>query len=363
MLITIVAGARPNFVKVAPIIRAIQSAKMNGADIDYRLVHTGQHFDQKMSGDFFDQLQIPAPHTNLQCHSGTAIQQTASIMCSFENELIQNKPDTVLVVGDVTSTMAASIAAKKLGIHTVHVEAGIRSGDLAMPEELNRIVTDAICDTFFTTSITASENLKASNISEKEIHFVGNTMIDSLLYHLDEIKKPLCWDALNLESKTYFLLTLHRPSNVDDPIKLQEILTELATLTKNTKVVFPVHPRTLACIESNQINCFDIQLITPQPYLEFIFLVKNAKGIITDSGGITEEATILNVPCITLRNTTERPETITHGTNVLVGDNRAQLAKMLNIIEEGNWKSSQGPALWDGNTAERIINILLCKKD
>ncbi|MFM1930494.1 MAG: hypothetical protein RL387_1822 [Bacteroidota bacterium] len=363
MLITIVAGARPNFVKVAPIIRAIQSAKMNGAAIDYRLVHTGQHFDQKMSGDFFDQLQIPQPHTNLQCHTGTAIQQTASIMCSFENELIQNRPDTVLVVGDVTSTMAAAMAAKKLGIHTVHVEAGIRSGDLTMPEELNRIVTDAICDTFFTTSVTASENLIASNIPEKQIHFVGNTMIDSLLYHLDEIKKPPCWDALNLEAKKYLLLTLHRPSNVDDPIKLQEILTEIATLTKNTQVVFPVHPRTLSCIESNQMNCHGIQLITPQPYLEFIYLVKNAKGIITDSGGITEEATMLNVPCITMRNTTERPETITDGTNVLVGDNRIQLAEMLGVMDDGHWKSNKGPALWDGKTSERIVNILLCKKD
>lgn len=363
MLITIVAGARPNFVKVAPIIRAIESAKNKGADIDYRLVHTGQHFDQKMSGDFFEQLQIPEPHTNLQCHSGTAIQQTASIMCSFEDELKQYMPDTVLVVGDVTSTMAASIAAKKLGIHTVHVEAGIRSGDLSMPEELNRIITDAICDTFFTTSITASENLMSFNISEKNIHFVGNTMIDSLLYHLDEIKKPNFWDPLHLESKKYFLLTLHRPSNVDDPIKLQEILTEIATLTSNTSVIFPVHPRTLRCIESNQINCYEIQLIPPQPYLEFIYLVKNAKGVITDSGGITEEATILNVPCITMRNSTERPETITHGTNVLVGDNRAQLAEMLAVINNGNWKSNKGPELWDGKTAERIVNILLCKKD
>lgn len=363
MLITIVAGARPNFVKIAPIIRAINIAKINGEAIDYRLVHTGQHFDQRMSGDFFDQLNIPAPDVNLKCITGTAIQQTASIMCNFEKELIEHVPDRVLVVGDVTSTMAAALTAKKLGIHTIHVEAGIRSGDLSMPEELNRILTDAICDTFFTTSITATENLISSNIPTGNVHFVGNTMIDSLLYHLKEIKKPICWDTLDLSTKNYLLLTLHRPSNVDDPIKLQALFTALSALTTNTKVVFPVHPRTLQCIETNHINCYSIQLIEPQPYLEFIYLVKNAKGIITDSGGITEEATILNVPCITMRDTTERPETVTHGTNVLVGDDMNLLATMLDRIAKDTWKTNQGPALWDGKTSERIVNILLCKRD
>lgn len=363
MLITIVAGARPNFIKIAPIIRAINKAKLDGKEIDFRLVHTGQHFDKKMSGDFFDQLNIPSPNTNLQCAMGTSIEQVASIMCLFEKELIENRPDTVLVVGDVTSTMATAIVAKKMGIHTVHVEAGIRSGDLQMPEELNRIITDAICDAYFTTSVTASENLLSSNIPEEKIHFVGNTMIDTLLFHLDEIKKPIFWDDHSLASKNYILLTLHRPSNVDDPIKLQTLLTEIAFLTQNVQVVFPVHPRTKNCIELNQINTYSIQLVSPQPYLEFIYLVKHAKAIITDSGGITEEATILNVPCITMRNTTERPETITDGTNVLIGDDMNLLAKNLNELNKGTWKSSKVPALWDGKTAERIVNILLCKRD
>lgn len=363
MLITIVAGARPNFIKVAPIIRAIEKAKQQGSNIDFRLVHTGQHFDQRMSGDFFDQLNIPEPDTSLHCASGTPIEQAASIMCQFEKELIQNKPNIVLVVGDVTSTMAAAIAAKKLDIHTVHVEAGIRSGDLTMPEELNRILTDAICDTFFTTSETASANLIASNQSKENIHFVGNTMIDTLLYHLKDIKKPDCWDKLHLESKNYLLLTLHRPSNVDDPIKLQSLLSEISILSPKDEIVFPVHPRTKQCIESNQINTYSIRLVPPQPYLEFIYLVKNAKGIITDSGGITEEATVLNVPCITMRNTTERPETVTHGTNVLVGDDMALLAEKLNDLDRGIWKSNLGPELWDGQSSERIVNILLCKRD
>ncbi len=361
MLITIVAGARPNFVKVAPIIRAIQTEQSKGTSIDFRLIHTGQHFDQKMSGDFFDQLKIPKPNVNLNCTTGTPIQQTASIMCQIEAEFIQNKPDVVLVVGDVTSTMATSIAAKKLGIHTAHVEAGIRSGDLNMPEELNRIITDAISDTFFTTSLTASSNLMQSNMPEENIHFVGNTMIDTLLYHLKDIQKPSIWDALNLSTKDYILLTLHRPSNVDDPIKLQSLLTEIASLTAKNRVIFPVHPRTLKSIEQNHIHCSSIHIIPPQPYLEFIYLIKNAKAILTDSGGITEEATILNVPCITMRNSTERPETITHGTNVLVGDNMNLLGRMLQKIEQGDWKTNQGPALWDGKTSERIVNILLCK--
>lgn len=362
MLITIVAGARPNFVKVAPIIRAIQTEQSKGTSIDFRLIHTGQHFDQKMSGDFFDQLKIPDPNVNLKCTTGTAIQQTASIMCQIEAEFIQNKPDVVLVVGDVTSTMATAIAAKKLGIHTAHVEAGIRSGDLNMPEELNRIITDAISDTFFTTSLTASSNLMQSNMPEENIHFVGNTMIDTLLYHLKDIQKPSIWDTLNLSTKDYILLTLHRPSNVDDPIKLQSLLTEIASLTAKNRVIFPVHPRTLKSIEQNHIHCSSIHIIPPQPYLEFIYLIKNAKAILTDSGGITEEATILNVPCITMRNSTERPETITHGTNVLVGDNMNLLGKMLQKIEQGDWKTNQGPALWDGKTSERIVNILLCKR-
>lgn len=358
MKITIIAGARPNFMKIAPIIKAIKKAQAAGKQMEYRLVHTGQHYDTKMSGTFFEQLGIPEPDINLECGGGTQAEQTAAIMLKFEKELLANRPDLVLVVGDVTSTMACTITAKKLCVDTAHVEAGIRSGDMTMPEEVNRIVTDSICDLFFTTSEGANTQLKNNGVDDKKIHFVGNTMIDTLLQNLDRIKKPDFWDTNQLKEDQYFLVTLHRPSNVDDPEKLASILSAIEEASMDLPVVFPVHPRTRQIIDQFKLNKKKMLMIDPQGYLEFMFLVKNAKGIITDSGGITEEATVLHIPCLTMRNSTERPETITLGTNELIGDDIHKLKPGIQKIIDGKWKKGTIPPFWDGNTSERIVNIL-----
>ncbi|HAN66075.1 MAG TPA: UDP-N-acetylglucosamine 2-epimerase (non-hydrolyzing) [Chitinophagaceae bacterium] len=356
--ITIVAGARPNFMKVAPIIREIVKARDTGAPIAYRLIHTGQHYDKKMSGDFFEQLGIPDPHANLECGGGTQAEQTAAIMVKFEKELMEHRPTLVLVVGDVTSTMACSITAKKLCIDVVHVEAGIRSGDMTMPEEINRIVTDSICDHFFTTSEQANKNLLAQQIPGSRIHFVGNTMIDTLQHNINRIRKPDCWDSLQLAEKQYFLLTLHRPSNVDDPEKLSGILNAIIEASAGIPLVFPVHPRTRQILNTLNMESDHLHCIDPQGYLEFIYLVKHAKGIITDSGGITEEATVLHVPCLTMRNSTERPETVDIGTNELIGDDIPKLKSCIEAIVAGNWKKGGIPDFWDGQTSQRIVRIL-----
>ena len=358
MLITIVAGARPNFMKIAPIIKSIKNAQLITNNISYRLVHTGQHYDKQMSGDFFEQLGIPDPDNNLECGGGTQAEQTAAIMIKFEKELQENRPDVVLVVGDVTSTMACTITAKKLCIDTVHVEAGIRSGDMTMPEEINRIVTDAISDYFFTTSTIANDFLKAQKIGDDKIHFVGNTMIDTLYQNLDRLQQPLFWSDYDLQFQNYFLLTLHRPANVDNPKKLKEILQAIRNATNGFQVLFPVHPRTKQIIDAFQIDTEQFILIEPQGYLEFIYLVKNAKGVITDSGGITEEATVLHVPCLTMRNSTERPETVLQGTNELVGDDLQKLESYLQKIIAGDWKKGTIPELWDGQSANRIVEKL-----
>ncbi|WP_276372814.1 UDP-N-acetylglucosamine 2-epimerase (non-hydrolyzing) [Chryseolinea sp. H1M3-3] len=358
MLITIVAGARPNFMKIGPIINAIKFQQERDRYINYRLVHTGQHYDQKMSGNFFHDLRIPEPDINLGGGGGTQAEQTAAIMVKFEKDLFENRSDVVLVVGDVTSTMACTIAAKKLCIPVAHVEAGIRSGDMTMPEEINRVVTDSICDHFFTTSEVANEHLLKSGVPDNRIHLVGNTMIDTLYQNLHRIRPPRLWSQIKLSSSNYFLLTLHRPSNVDHPQDLKKMLDVLLSNT-NLPVVFPVHPRTK--IRLDELGYRNDRLIVADPmgYLEFIFLVKNAKAVITDSGGITEEATVLNVPCLTLRNSTERPETITIGTNELVGTNPSNLIPFLEKLRTGKWKKSSIPPLWDGKTSPRIVSKLM----
>lgn len=360
MNITIVAGARPNFMKIAPIIKSIEKAKLCGKNIIYRLVHTGQHYDKIMSDSFFNQLGIPEPDINLECGGGTQAEQTAMIMVKFEKELVKNRPNLVLVVGDVNSTMACTITAKKLGIDVVHVEAGIRSGDMSMPEEINRIITDALSDHFFTTSVYANENLIEQRINSDRIHFVGNTMIDTLYENLPKINRPPIINELGLDNKKYFLLTLHRPSNVDDISKLKKLIVAILESCINYPVIFPVHPRTRTKLNLLNIHSDKLHLIEPQAYLEFLYLMKNSKGIITDSGGITEEATVLNIPCLTLRKSTERPETVIIGTNKLIGDNYQLLKKSIDSIIDNQWKKGEIPKYWDGKTSERIVSKLYC---
>jgi UDP-N-acetylglucosamine 2-epimerase (non-hydrolysing) len=359
MNITIIAGARPNFMKIAPIIHAIIKAKNEGKEITYRLVHTGQHYDAKMSDTFFEELNIPQPDVNLECGGGTQAEQTANIMVAFEKDLIANPSDMVMVVGDVTSTMACSIVAKKMNIKVSHIEAGIRSGDITMPEEINRIVTDSLTDYFFTTTIWAGENLRKQGVSNKQIFFVGNVMIDTLLANINRFKAPKLWEQMKLSPSKYIVMTMHRPANVDEESNLKAIMMAISESVGELPVIFPIHPRTRQIFENTGINAQNIHPIDPLGYLEFNYLVKYSKAVITDSGGITEETTVMGVPCITLRNNTERPETVELGTNVLIGTNPNAIKPAIEILNSGNWKRGKVPQLWDGKSAERIINQLL----
>ncbi|RLD28163.1 MAG: UDP-N-acetylglucosamine 2-epimerase (non-hydrolyzing) [Bacteroidetes bacterium] len=359
MNITIVAGARPNFMKIAAIIDAIKSKQNEGFNIHFRLVHTGQHYDKNLSDAFFEELNIPLPDTNLEVMSGTQAEQTAAIMIGFEKELAQNLCDLVMVVGDVTSTMACAIVAKKEGIKVAHVEAGIRSGDMNMPEEINRIVTDSLTDYFFTTSTYANANLEKLGVSKNNIFFVGNVMIDTLLKNEERFIKPPIWNELGLKQKEYLVMTLHRPSNVDEETILKTLITQIATLGKDYPIIFPVHPRTKKMLEGLNLNFKNLHYIEPLGYLEFNFLVKNAFAVLTDSGGITEETTVMNVPCITLRDSTERPETCEIGTNLLVGTNPDKISEAFKVLLANKWKNGNIPELWDGKAAKRIINHLV----
>ncbi|PRX38721.1 non-hydrolyzing UDP-N-acetylglucosamine 2-epimerase [Salegentibacter salegens] len=359
MKITIIAGARPNFVKIAPIIHAIENSRSKGKDIKYRLVHTGQHYDKKMSGNFFEQLEIPEPHINLASGSGTQAEQTAAIMIRFEKELQENPADIVLVVGDVTSTMACAITAQKLQTKVAHVEAGIRSGDWSMPEEINRLATDAVTNYFFTTSDIANKNLRDSGVDEKSIFFVGNTMIDTLLKQRSRFQKPEVWDELKLKEKEYLVMTLHRPANVDEEDKLKGLMEELILNSNDLPMIFPVHPRTAKMLQKLGISHPRLHLIEPLSYLEFNYLVEKAKAVVTDSGGITEETTVMGVPCMTLRANTERPETMSLGTNELLGTDPQTIKPAMKKLFSGNWKKGQKIPLWDGKTAERIVKVLL----
>ncbi|MBR9914835.1 MAG: UDP-N-acetylglucosamine 2-epimerase (non-hydrolyzing) [Algicola sp.] len=353
--VTIIAGARPNFMKIAPIIHAIQTTQET---IDYRLVHTGQHYDKNMSGSFFEQLEIPEPHVNLECSGGSQAEQTANIMVAFEKELLANPADLVLVVGDVTSTMACALVAQKLHTKVAHVEGGIRSDDWSMPEEINRLVTDSITNYFFTTSETANSNLRKSGVADDQIFFVGNTMIDTLLKQRPNFKQPAVWSELDLKAKNYIVMTLHRPANVDEESQLKAMIDEIIAHSENLPLVFPVHPRTAKILEKLHVNHPRLHMIEPLSYLEFNYLVEKAKAVITDSGGITEEASVLRVPCLTLRDNTERPETITLGTNELVGTKPEQLKPYLDRLFNNEWKEGQDIPLWDGQTSKRIIENL-----
>ncbi|GDY04773.1 UDP-N-acetyl glucosamine 2-epimerase [Phycisphaerae bacterium] len=358
ILIDIIAGARPNFMKIAPIIRAVKESQEKGGRLKYRLVHTGQHYDAKMSGDFFTQLGIPAPDVNLEVGSGTQAEQTAVIMTRYEKLLLDARSDLCLVVGDVTSTMACAIAAQKLCVPVAHVEGGIRSGDWTMPEEINRMVTDSITNYFFTTSDVANNNLKKSGVTSERIFFVGNTMIDTLLSNMDRLQPPAFWKDMNLSASQYFVLTLHRPNNVDGENKLAQLLAAVGTGARGLPVIFPVHPRTAKTLKAIEGLPANLHFVDPQPYLEFNYLVKHAKAVITDSGGITEETTVMGVPCMTLRDSTERPETVTVGTNELLGTNPSALAPAFEKLFAGTWKRGAIPEMWDGKTGPRIVKHL-----
>jgi len=357
-IIDIIAGARPNFMKIAPIIRAIQAASDSGESISYRLIHTGQHYDKSLSGDFFSELGIPSPDINLEVGSGTQAQQAAKIMLGYEQVLLKAKPDLCLVVGDVTSTMAAAIVAQKEGVKVAHVEGGIRSNDWTMPEEINRLVTDSITDWFFTTSEHANENLRKAGVDSTRIHFVGNTMIDTLLHNISRFKLPTCWNELGLVARKYIVLTLHRPSNVDDLESFLKTLNEISSLAGDLPVVYPAHPRTHKSLEQFQLPD-NFKMIAPEPYLSFNYLVKNSLAVITDSGGITEETTVMGVPCMTLRDNTERPETISIGTNELVGSDPRKLEPYMEKLFSGEWRQGDIPEKWDGKAAERIVEVLI----
>jgi len=359
MKIDLIAGARPNFMKIAPIIDAIHQAQKKGEPVTYRLIHTGQHFDKNMSSSFFDQLGIPEPHINLGAGSGTQAEQTASIMIGYEKLLMEEKADLCLVVGDVTSTMACSISAQKMHVKVAHVEGGIRSGDWSMPEEINRMVTDSITNYFFTTTAIANENLRKLGIEEDRIFLVGNTMIDTLLKHRPHFKKPPIWNEIGLQEGKYLMMTLHRPGNVDEEANLKALIDEIVKHSNGLPLVFPMHPRTKKVLQKMGLTHPKLHMIEPLGYLEFNYLVERSKAVITDSGGITEETTVLGIPCMTLRNNTERPETINIGTNELVGTDPTAMKPYFEKLFAGKWKKGGIPDLWEGKAAERILfNIL-----
>lgn len=355
-MIDLIAGARPNFMKIAPILEAIRASdKLRG---QARLVHTGQHYDRAMSGDFFEQLGLPEPDVNLGAGGGTQAEQTAAIMTGYERVVAAARPDVCIVVGDVTSTMACAIVARKMGVSVAHVEGGIRSHDWTMPEEVNRVVTDSITNWFFTTSTVANDNLRRAGVGDDRIFFVGNTMIDTLLRQQPHFVPPPCWEALGLCPKSYFVLTLHRPANVDHAESLKALLDAIATGSEGLPVIFPVHPRTAAQLSKMGKNWPTIHPVEPLGYRQFNYLVQHAKAVITDSGGVTEETTVLGVPCLTMRDNTERPETVTVGTNVLVGTSPGRLAVPLADVLAGRWKPGTIPERWDGRAGERIVKEL-----
>lgn len=366
MKIINVVGARPNFMKMAPIIKELNRFSHI---FKHLLIHTGQHYDLNMSKVFFDELGMPKPDIDLGVGSGSHAVQTAKIMVEFEKICHRERPDLVVVVGDVNSTLACTITAKKLGIEVAHVEAGLRSRDLSMPEEINRLCTDVLCDYLFTTDYIAGNNLRAEGIADDKIFFVGNVMIDTLRYHQDAASKLNLVHDLGLVKGEYATLTLHRPSNVDDPAILEGILSALDEISLNLPVVYPIHPRTRKMVEQFGFGHYfcsgkkveRVWVTEPLGYLEFLHLNMNARCIITDSGGLQEEATVLGVPCVTLRDNTERPITCEVGTNRIVGNKPAKIIEAVRLAPQGKIENSI-PDKWDGRAAERIVRLLLERK-
>lgn len=362
MKIICVVGARPNFMKIAPLMSIFKTEPK----IDAILVHTGQHYDEKMSDLFFRQLDIPEPEINLGCGGGSHAQQTSAIMSAFEPVLLEHKPDAVLVVGDVTSTIACGLVAVKLGIKLIHVEAGLRSNDRTMPEEINRILTDSISDLLFCTEKSGVENLQREGLAEDKIHLVGNVMIDTLLKNRTKAEATTILEEMGLEPQRYAVVTLHRPGNVDDPNALAGLVDVLDQVQSDMPVIFPIHPRTSKHLASNGLktrvdSMINLHLVEPIGYLEFLRLIANARIVLTDSGGIQEETTILKVPCLTLRENTERPITCEIGSNRLVGTRPEHIISAYHDVMHNNHFAPQIPPQWDGHAAERITQIILDK--
>jgi UDP-N-acetylglucosamine 2-epimerase (non-hydrolysing) len=386
MKIILVVGARPNFMKIAPLVRAIEKhnalAASSGQHIEYLLVHTGQHYDFNMSDAFFKDLKLPKPHIYLGVGSGTHAEQTGKVMIEFERVLFEEKTDLVVVVGDVNSTLACTLTSVKLNIPVAHVEAGLRSFDRTMPEEINRLVTDALSAYLFTPSPDGDENLLREGIPREKIYRVGDIMVDSLLYHLEEAKRSDIFARLGLLKGAianpdsvvpYALLTLHRPSNVDEEDSFKKIVAALDIIAERIPIIFPVHPRTKKQLsllgveetirfhniqEKVDLSSPGIHGLDPLGYLDFLSLMTRAKLVLTDSGGIQEETTVLGIPCLTLRDTTERPITIKEGTNILVWNDTQKIVEEAFKILDGKGKKAKMPEYWDGKTAERIIKIL-----
>jgi len=353
-----IVGARPNFMKIGPFHKALRQSSL---DVKHLICHTGQHYDQNMSKIFFDDFELPSPDFYLGVGSGSHAEQVAKIMMSFEKIVENEKPDLIIVVGDVNSTMAGSLVAAKMGIKVAHIEAGLRSFDRTMPEEINRIVTDSIADYLFVTERSGLVNLKNEGVSSNKIFFVGNIMIDSLVHYLSKASSSLILDRLNLKKQSYLLVTLHRPSNVDDKENLKATAHLLKNLAKSIKIVFPIHPRTKENLEKYGLDAtlnHEIEFTEPLGYIDFLCLQKNAEVILTDSGGIQEESTYLGVQCVTMRDNTERPVTVEMGTNHLAGKDVNNVQAKILAVLSGQKKAGKIPELWDGKAANRIVNYL-----
>jgi len=367
-VIHFIAGARPNFMKIAPIVKAMERRQQEGEgrvnNFQVKIVHTGQHYDKNMSEVFFRELGIPEPDYNLEVGSGSHAEQTGNVMMAFEKILLKDRPDLVVVVGDVNSTIACSLTAKKLGIRVAHVEAGLRSFDMEMPEEINRILTDRISDLLFVTEESGITNLKNEGVSEDRIHFVGNVMIDTLMSNLEKLDgeeyevSPAVGNFIG-ENIDYGVMTLHRPSNVDDKDVFLRIWAAVQEIGSKIPILFPVHPRTRARMSDFGFKPDGVQLIDPIGYMDMLSAFRKAKLVLTDSGGLQEETTYLGVPCITIRENTERPSTIEIGTNYLAGTDPDKICSIANEILEGRGKKGQIPPLWDGKAAERIVEVLV----
>ncbi|MFO0909494.1 MAG: UDP-N-acetylglucosamine 2-epimerase (non-hydrolyzing) [Isosphaeraceae bacterium] len=355
MRICNVVAARPNFMKMAPVVLEL---RRRGAD--QFLVHTGQHYDANMSDVFFEELGMPRPDVHLGVGSGSHATQTAAVLTAFEATCLERSPDLVVVAGDVNSTLACALTAAKLRIPVAHVEAGLRSFDRAMPEEVNRVLTDHMSDYLLATEEDALVNLRREGIDERKVHLVGNCMVDTLLRHVTRALEGEPWAKFQLEPKTYTLVTLHRPSNVDDENALRGLVAAINRVAERLAVVFPIHPRTRDRLDRLGLTLApEVRLCAPMPYLAFLGMMARARCVLTDSGGIQEETTALGVPCLTLRENTERPVTLTQGTNRLIGSDPGRIVESVDQVLSGDWPTGTRPALWDGHAAERIADILL----